>query len=161
MKKITTETAYLFWERVDIRNHTECWEWIGLLNTHGYGQARFDGKNMNASRAAWMIFHGEVPGGLVVCHKCDNRKCCNPYHMFVGTQGDNVRDCNQKGRGRSHFVCGSAHPRVNAKLDLDKVAKAKRLYEAGVTQVEIGRMFGVDSSVISRAVRGKSWVHVE
>lgn len=161
MKKITTETAYLFWESVDIRNHTECWNWIGSLNTHGYGQARFDGRSMNASRVAWMIFHGGVPDGLVVCHKCDNRKCCNPYHMFIGTQGDNVRDCKEKGRCRGYFVSGAAHPRVNAKLDAEKVARARELYKSGVTQTEIGLMFGVHSSVISRAVRGESWGNVE
>lgn len=149
-----------FWKRVDKRSDAECWPWIGTIGTWGYGSFWFRGCTRNASRVAWILTHGEIEGDYVVCHTCDNPACCNPSHLFLGTQGDNVRDCNLKGRGKGQYTSDS-HPRHTAKLSAEQVRHAKFLYEAcGVSQSEIARRLGVDSSTISRAVRGEYWSHV-
>jgi hypothetical protein len=74
-----------------------CWEWQrALRNT--YGVMKYEGKNESAHRLSYRAFRGEIPDGLLVCHKCDNRKCINPKHLFIGTYSDNTRDCLEKGR---------------------------------------------------------------
>lgn len=137
-----------------------CWIWTGAKNSYGYGDCVFLGKRTNASRAAWILKNGEPTEGMVVCHSCDNPVCVNPDHLWLGTQGDNVRDCVAKGRCAGHFVPGAAHPRPCGKLSVEQVRLAKKLhFEDGISQSEIGRRFGVHSSTISRAVRGEYWSH--
>ena len=114
---------------------------------------------MNASRAAYLLLVGPIPPNQVVCHSCDNPVCCNPGHLWLGTQGDNVRDCNIKGRAKGNFV-GADHPRHTAKLTPDMVASARRMYAAGITQTAIAKQMGVHSGTISRAVRGENWSHL-
>ena len=83
-------------ERVAITNGG-CWEWQRCRTPHGYGDAQVGGKHVRAHRAAWDIFRGAIPLGMCVLHKCDNPPCCNPKHLFLGTQRDNMRDMNAKG----------------------------------------------------------------
>lgn len=130
-----------------------CWRWTGGMGSWGYGSFWLNGANMNSSRAAYLLLVGPIADGLVVCHACDNPACCNPSHLFLGTQGDNVRDCNRKGRGNGQFPPGDAHPRHFAKLTATNVTEAKALYASGVTQTEIARRLKVSSSRISRLVR--------
>ncbi len=84
-----------------IKAHTEwkgeCLEWTATIS-NGYGTFVYKGKCINASRAAWIAQHGEIPKGLCVCHKCDNRKCCRVSHLFLGTHGSNTLDMIKKGR---------------------------------------------------------------
>lgn len=152
-----SKTAKFRWDRVDRCGPDECWPWTGSINTWGYGAVQVDGVIMNASRAAYIATHGEVPDGLVVCHKCDNPACCNPAHLFAATQAENLADCRRKGRARGQFKAGRKHPKPTAKLTPEKVQEARRLYAAGVSQSEIGRLWGIHSSTISRAIRGERW----
>lgn len=142
---------------IEQRGEDECWPYTGCIGTWGYGSFYLNGRNVNAHNATHRLLVGPVPAGKVVCHRCDNPSCCNPAHLFVGTQGDNVRDCVAKGRGRRQFEAGSGHPRHNGKLTFAVVERAKQLYASGVSQTEIGRRLGVHSATISRAVRGESW----
>lgn len=147
------------WDRVDKRGEDDCWEWTGSRNRWGYGACQYGGKCVNASRAAYIDSFGEILGGLVVCHKCDNPACCNPRHLFAAAQADNLTDCRNKGRAR--YLYGSGHPRPTAKLSEDDVRLAKKLYASGVTQTSIARQMGVNSATISRAVRGYCWAHLK
>lgn len=144
------------WSKVDVRGPDECWPWKLSLTTWGYGLCRYGLKSVNASRAAYLVEHGQIADGLVVCHRCDNPACCNPAHLFAATQAENLADCRRKGRARGTFCVGAKHPRHTAKLSPEQIEEARRLYADGTTQTEIARQMGVDSSTMSRAIRGLS-----
>ncbi|MBN2192871.1 MAG: HNH endonuclease [Polyangiaceae bacterium] len=91
-----------FWSRVDRRGPEECWPWLARVKQDGYGlvDVDVDGKRTTTvvNRVAWELTRGEIPEGLLVCHHCDNPRCCNPSHLFLGTNADNHWDMRRKGR---------------------------------------------------------------
>lgn len=155
MKKC--KTTPFAWHRVDVGGSSDCWPWRGALNRWGYGACQLNGKQMNASRAAYIDTHGEPSPGLVVCHTCDNPACCNPAHLFPATQAQNLADCRSKGRSRGGFGKGANHPRHTAKLSVEQVRAVRRRHKAGESQSSIARDLGVNSTTISALVRGVSY----
>lgn len=95
-KSIPPTKEERFWTKVD--KSGECWIWTGYVTRTGYGRCNRAFGNGYAHRAAWEFAHGAVPDGLFVCHHCDNPPCCNPEHLFIGTQTDNISDRDRKGR---------------------------------------------------------------
>lgn len=115
-----------------------CWEWTGARLPHGYGKLH----NLYAHRVAWYIFHGLIPEGLCVCHRCDNPPCVNPAHLFLGTHAENMRDMGDKGRWRNvSDWSGTKNPK--AKLSEDDNAKIRGLLRRGHSKAWVGRRFGV------------------
>jgi endogenous inhibitor of DNA gyrase (YacG/DUF329 family) len=125
-----------------------CWEWMGSCS-RGYGVTHIDGSREFAHRFSWRDRNGEIPDGLDVCHKCDNPKCVNPGHLFVGTEKDNMLDMIKKGRGG------------NTKLTVHQVLEIRSNYLAGnVTQSRLSAEYGVTPSAIWSIVTGKTWKHI-
>lgn len=87
-----------FWSRVQILGESACWLWTASHNGLGYGQMRVNTVLQVAHRLAYMDCVGPIPDGLVVRHKCDNPPCCNPNHLELGTQKDNMDDATKRGR---------------------------------------------------------------
>lgn len=146
-----------FWRRVKKTN--TCWEWIGCKDTGGYGQFWniHLQKLQKASRIIWVIQNGEIPNGLFVLHKCDNRICVNPNHLFLGTAKDNIQDMLKKGRG--DYLKGEKN--VSAKLTLKKVKIIRKLYkQSNLSQKDLAKKFNVHYRTIFDIVNGKTWKHM-
>lgn len=135
-----------------------CIEWQGCL-IGGYGQIRVrkpKNKLFLTHRLSWILKNGEIPDGLELCHKCDNRKCINLDHLFLGTRSDNMRDMVEKGR---HSPARGEKSGM-AKLDASSVVEIKRLCLSGVTQAKVASIYGVNPSHISRVLSNKRWAHL-
>lgn len=140
-----------FWRKVDKTHPTGCWPWEASLGgSRGYGQFELKGKTPRAHRVAWVISYGEIPAGLFVLHKCDNRLCCNPSHLFLGTAHDNTQDMMKKGR----------HRITNHKLTEFDVSEIRLRLCAGERQCDLVREFGVSPAAICMVSSGKSWRNV-
>ena len=108
---VSMVNAAFFWSRVNRADGpAACWLWTGPRNSWGYGRVwSFEAQTvLQAHRVAWTLVHGPVPVGLYVCHHCDTPPCCNPAHLFLGTQRDNVADSFRKGRGRGQKKAAQA-----------------------------------------------------
>jgi len=150
------ETA--FWAKVDRAGSDECWAWRGFRNHEGYGRIFLstdpDGihrRSWLAHRLVWRLLHGPIPAGRLVCHACDDRACCNPAHLWLGTDADNARDRDAKGRGAMGTRCGAA------KLTPALIVDARRAHEQGESLRSIGRRLGVHHGTIANAIRGVYW----
>lgn len=75
-----------------------CWLWLGATNESGYGTVSVDGKTKLAHRQSYILHKGPIPTGLLICHTCDVRTCCNPEHLYAGTHEDNMRDVRLRDR---------------------------------------------------------------
>lgn len=142
-----------FWDKC--HKSEGCWEWAGSRNRDGYGWFCFNGKTQGTHRLAWQLTHGSIPKGMSVLHKCDNPPCVNPDHLFIGTQGDNIRDAFSKNK----MPIGSE--RSASKLAERQVRLIKDdLKDAAVNYSELGRRFGVSTSVIYDIRDGVTWRHI-
>ncbi len=149
-----------FWERVHCAGPDECWEWTGYVIR--YGQISLGGRGgklIYAHRASWMIHHGSIPDGMNVLHRCDNGRCVNPNHLFLGTQADNLKDCASKGRASAPPVLpGKQHPRHRRKLTDAQVLEIRGSNEQ--TQILAAR-YGMSRSGIKFIRAGRRWKYLE
>ncbi len=162
---------------------SKCWPWTGPCNGDGYGQMTVGGRTVGAHRVAFAIANGETPDGLSVLHACDNRPCCNPAHLHVGTQADNVAEMHARGRGVTgdlHYARrfpdrmarrgdangarirpesrprGERHPRavVPSNEQLQTILSDR---ERGVPLTKTAAAVGLSRATVSRINRGEHW----
>jgi hypothetical protein len=133
-----------------------CWLWVGSLNSCGYGSIKWKNKTHIAHRVFYAELVSPIPEGLFVCHRCDNRVCVNPHHLFLGTAKDNSDDRVRKGRSGWGFGSKSA----NSKLTEADIPIIRELDSRGVGLREIAKRFGVHYFTIWSVLTGRRWKHV-
>ena len=166
---------------IDLNNNS-CWEWKAGRTIGGYGKFRLGKHTMAASRASYLINRGDIPKGMHVCHKCDNRLCVNPNHLFTGTAQDNTKDMIRKGRqgvlsdeGRkrvSEATKRMNETRVYTSQNVgtdngrnvyapETILQIRADHATGkFSQREIARRYGMDFRYISNIVHRKVWQHL-
>lgn len=161
-----------FWRSVKVAGPDDCWEWQVSTQGKGYGQFWADGRHHQAHRWLFIQLNGPVPNDIDICHRCDNRGCVNPSHLFPETRADNMRDCASKGRNisqrdrsKNHFIGNrTIQPRGeaqgNSKLKEEDVRAMRALSSQGIPAAEIGRRYGVNAGHARRIISGKAWAHV-
>jgi hypothetical protein len=134
-----------------------CHEWLGTLNTSGYGHLDFGGRKQLAHRIVWALERGPIPSGMNVLHHCDNPRCVKPEHLFVGTQGDNVADMMRKDRhARTVTMAGERH--TGAKIteaQVREIRADKRLCRL------IAPEHGISAGNVWLIKTRKAWAHVK
>lgn len=147
-----------------INESTGCWEWIGSLKGKTkltqYGNMVIGSrtnntrKSVSAHRYSYEIFNGDITNGLWVLHRCDNPKCVNPEHLFLGTRKDNTDDRQYKNRNKPNI--GELNP--NCKHKLEEINKIKELYKNGKSMRYLANMFGYKGhKCIFDIVHGNLW----
>ena len=154
----TTEAR--FWAKVSIADAADCWEWQAHLNNRGYGQFNIGSNRLVlAHRFSYQLAHGDFPESLDVLHSCDNPKCVNHNHLFLGDAKMNVADMMAKGRARM------VNPTFGSKNNLAKIneqiaLQVKSLHAAGLKAAEIGKQLNLTYSIAYSICKGKTWKHV-
>lgn len=147
-----------FWSKVAMAGPEDCWIWMRYRMPNGYGSTHdANYKRKYAHRMAWVLGNGPIPAGMFVLHRCDNRPCCNPGHLFLGTAQDNTDDMIHKGR----LVVGlrPTGEMVNtAKLTRDQVDRIRAAYVPGRFVISsLAREYGISYAGMHKVVTGKHW----
>lgn len=145
-----------FLSKVKITSLGDCWTWAGAIHSSGYGYFRSEGRTEGAHRASYRLFKGPIPTGMRVCHQCDNPPCVNPFHLFLGTQKQNMQDAAKKGRmsgPRRQYISvpksDETHPR--AKLTNEQVRFIRS------NSKDLASQFGVSRWTIRRVRNLKAY----
>ncbi len=136
-----------FWAKV--QTGPDCWVWTASTGPKGYGQFQVGrggdkSKMARAHRVAWELAYGAIPVGMCVLHKCDNRLCVRPEHLWLGSQGQNMADMDAKGRRahRGKYLSDEQVARIRARRDSS-------------TQEQLAKEYGVTQSCISKIMNGR------
>ena len=140
-------------EHVPEGNPETCWTGDGKFSSStGYGQLMHKYKNYSSHRLVYLLYYNEIPENICVLHKCDNRKCVNPHHLFLGTRGDNNRDRSKKGRSCQE----NNHPL--SKLNQSDV---EYIRQSDKSQRKLAKEFGVCKTLIANIKHNRTWRKVD
>lgn len=153
-----------FWEKVNKQGpvgpyvDTPCWCWTAATNSRGYGLIGVKASRPGAAhRVCWELTHGPIPKGLHVLHRCHNRQCVNPSHLYLGTHAQNMRDRSLA--DRVNAPQGSAHP--HSRLTEKQALEILSLRQQGATYRELADKCGVSRRTVSGIIDGRSWCHLD
>jgi len=152
-KNSPDDLNYWFWPQV--KKSDTCWNWLASPE-RTYGAVFFNGRKQQAHRVSYQLFRGEIPDGLNVCHKCDNPKCVNPEHLFLGTQQDNIDDMMRKGRHRSFnipFGSNSGRSKLTEEQALEIIG-------SDLSMSELAKQYGMSRSGIRYIKARIGWKHL-
>lgn len=133
-----------------------CWIWTGNINSKGYGRMMLSGYPLTAHRISYVYHNGSIPDGMFVCHTCDNRKCVNPDHLFLGTIQDNNKDRAVKKRDADRR--GELSPL--SRLTANQIVVIREAITRGYRNKDIQRYFKLSSSHVSAIKYRRRWAHV-
>ena len=155
-QKYSPKRIKSFWKKVEVTEDEDCWEWNAGTQTKGYGSFGIaPGKTALAHRVAYELRNGNIPDGMCVMHDCDNRKCCNPAHLKVGSIADNNRDMINKNRHAFGERAG------NSKLkDQDVINMRSDFWDGKESIEELTERYEVCTTTVRTVVKGKSWKHL-
>lgn len=142
-----------FWSKLS-KTPGGCWLFNGKCELNGYARVKHCGRKFLAHRLAYTLAKGEIPNGLLVCHSCDQRSCCNPEHLFVGSPLDNVADAVSKRRHAAGERCN--HNKVTA----EEVKLIRQTWSAAEGAGPLARRFGISREQVYNIVQRRSWKHV-
>lgn len=169
MNKIQSSFEDRFWKFVNrdgpiIRPELgQCWVWTGHCDKHKRGYLRFGRAELGkciSSRASWIVSFGSIPTGRFVLHKCDNPECVRIDHLYLGTQADNMKDKQVRGRhhllGRGDLISGKDNP--NSRLTEENVLEIRRAASEGVRGCVLAIKYGVTKEAIYHIIHRRTWV---
>ncbi|OWK42025.1 HNH endonuclease signature motif containing protein [Fimbriiglobus ruber] len=139
-----------FHQKYAVNPETGCWEWACYRHPKGYGIMGI-GKytKVRAHRFAYERLVGPIPAGMQVCHKCDQRNCVNPAHLFLGTGFDNMQDMVKKGRFTPH----------GRRINWANATTIRVLYCRGRHSIEdLSWIYSLDEEQVRKIVKGESWM---
>ena len=143
--------AERFWEKVIRQSARDCWLWNASTFHSGYGRFTVNNRSVGAHRVSWELTNGPVPDDMCVLHSCDNPRCVNPAHLFIGTHGDNSHDRDRKGRtARGERIWNSKLTRYDVALIRASTSTAEK----------IARRFGIHKSLVWKIKHRELWRHV-
>lgn len=143
-----------FWSKVNILGDNECWEWKASLNRYGYGQLTVNHRPVGAHRMAYEFTYGCLLPIIDVLHSCDNPPCCNPGHLFLGTQQINMQDREAKRRTKMGEDCSFA------KLSEKDIVFIRKKIKTGMSQGQLAKEFQVCQTNIHKIIKNKTWKHI-
>lgn len=148
MKNIKT---YII-ESMMIEPGSGCWNWEKYINSGGYGRVKHQGRMIQAHHLSYIGFTGGIPTGMMVLHRCDNRKCVNPNHLFIGSHKDNMKDMVLKNRSNKPHGCRNPQ----SKLSESAVVEIRN---SNLNGVELARKFNVSKSAICLIRKNRTWIN--
>jgi hypothetical protein len=138
----------------------DCPVWTGCRNWAGYGKMSVNGKLWATHRFAYQLANGPIPEGVHICHHCDNPPCCNPRHLYAGSDQTNADDRKTRGRQRNGMLIVRGEGHGMSKITDEDVREIRRLRRSGLTHAAISSRFNIGKAMVSHITNWRCWRHV-